>query len=96
MFDLAALGFAMGVPAPLTFTLVCVVALRHLDIAYRARDPLGSRPRFAGAGLGWEGRMLAAGVAALLGAVTFACDLICAESPTAATRPSRTSMAPGA
>lgn len=69
---LTALGFASGVAGPLTFALVCVVALRHQDAAYRARHQLGSRPRFAGAGFGWEGRMLAAGAAALLGVATFA------------------------
>jgi hypothetical protein len=69
---LAALGFAAGVPGPLTFALVCVIALRHLDVAYRARHRMGWRPRYAGAGLGWEGRMLAAGVAELLGIATFA------------------------
>lgn len=69
---LAALGFAAGVPGALTFSLICVIALRHLDAAYRSRHQLGWRPRYAGAGLGWEGRMLAAGLAALLGIATFA------------------------
>ena len=62
---LAALGFAKGVPAPLVFALIALVALRQLDSAYRARyllpagDPRG--------GIGWEGRMLVAGVGAMLG-----------------------------
>ncbi len=61
---LAALGFAKGVPGPLVFALTGLVALRHLDTAYRARrrmpaaDPHG--------GIGWEGRMLVAGVGAML------------------------------
>ena len=61
---LAALGFAKGVPGPLVFALTGLVALRHLDAAYRARHrmPAGD-PR---GGIGWEGRMLAAGVGAML------------------------------
>ncbi len=34
---LAALGFAKGVPGPLIFALTALVALRQLDVAYRAR-----------------------------------------------------------
>ncbi len=51
-----AIGFGTGVAAPLTFALVGVVALRHLATVghHRAR-------------LGWEGRMLLVGVAALAG-----------------------------
>jgi hypothetical protein len=66
---LAALGFAKGVPGPLIFALTALVALRQLDVAYRARyrmpagDPRG--------GIGWEGRMLVAGVGAMLGVATF-------------------------
>ena len=61
---LAALGFAKGVPGPLVFALTGLVALRHLDTAYRARrrmpagDPHG--------GIGWDGRMLVAGVGVML------------------------------
>src|SRR5450631_2736681 len=65
---LAALGFAKGVPAPLVFALTGLVALRQLDTAYRARHllPAGD-PR---GGIGWEGRMLVAGVGAMLGVAT--------------------------
>ncbi len=61
---LAALGFAKGIPGPLVFALTGLVALRHLDAAYRARHrmPAGD-PK---AGIGWEGRMLVAGVGAML------------------------------
>jgi Family of unknown function (DUF5941) len=65
---LAALGFAAHVPGPVTFALAGLVALRQLDVAARARQPLaGPGPR----GLGWEGRMLAAGVGAMFGIATF-------------------------
>jgi len=65
---LAALGFAKGVPGPLVFALIGLVAVRQLDAAYRARYPLpAGDPR---GGIGWEGRMLAAGVGAMLGVGT--------------------------
>jgi hypothetical protein len=65
---LAALGFAKGVPGPLIFALTALVALRQLDVAYRARHPMpAGDPR---GGIGWEGRMLVAGVGAMLGVAT--------------------------
>jgi hypothetical protein len=66
---LAALGFAKGVPGPLIFALTALIALRQLDVAYRARHPMpGGDLR---GGIGWEGRMLVAGVGAMFGAATF-------------------------
>ncbi len=62
---LAALGFAIGIPGPITFGLIGLVALRQLDVAYQARNPLG--PRGARGSLGWEGRMLVAGFSAMVG-----------------------------
>lgn len=65
---LAALGFAKGVPGPLTFALIALIALRQLDVAYRAGHPMPvGAPR---GGIGWEGRMLVAGVGAMLGVAT--------------------------
>ena len=74
---LTAAGYAGHVAAPVTFGLVAVVALRHLDMAYRARNrvPLSwfmskartRLPRADWRGLGWEGRMIIAGVALLFG-----------------------------
>jgi hypothetical protein len=65
---LAALGFAKGVPGPLVFALTGLVALRQVDAAYRARHPMpAGDPR---GGIGWEGRMLVAGVGAMLGVAT--------------------------
>jgi hypothetical protein len=68
---LAALGFSRGVPAPLTFGLCALIALRYATLAGRGghpqADPLGS-----GSGLGWEGRMLVAGFGALAGVTMFA------------------------
>ena len=62
---LAALGFAKGVPGPLIFALIGLVAVRQLDAAYRARYRMpAGEPR---GGIGWEGRMLAAGLGAMLG-----------------------------
>jgi hypothetical protein len=74
---LTAAGYAGHVPAPVTFGLVATVALRHLDMAYRARNrvPLSwflskkrtLLPRADWRGLGWEGRMILAGIALLFG-----------------------------
>ena len=66
---LAALGFSVGVPGPVTFGLICLIALRQRDVAGRAR--LGSWPGQR-AGLGWDGRILVVGLGVLLGVVTFA------------------------
>jgi hypothetical protein len=75
---LAAAGYAGGVPAPVTFGLIAAVALRHLDMAWRARNrvPLSwfmgehwvRLPRADWRGFGWEGRMILAGIA-LMGGV---------------------------
>ncbi len=67
---LAALGFSRHVASPLVFALVAAVLLRHADLAYRARVGLGiPADRF---GLGWDGRMLLAGLAAAVGVAPFA------------------------
>jgi Family of unknown function (DUF5941) len=67
---LAALGFAYRVPAPVVFALLAAVVVRHADLGYRARV---GRPIPADVhGLGWDGRMLVAGVAAVIGIVPFA------------------------
>ena len=66
---LAALGFAKGVPGPLIFAVTALVALRQLDVAYRARYPMPAGA--ARGGIGWEGRMLVAGLGAMLGVATF-------------------------
>jgi hypothetical protein len=68
---LAALGFRCGVPAPVTFALCAVIALRYTMLARPARPAQADRPE-PGAGLGWEGRMLVAGLGALAGLTTFA------------------------
>ena len=66
---LAALGFSHRVPAELVFALLAGVIMRHLDLAYRARSGHGiPADRF---GLGWDGRMLLAGLAAMIGIVPF-------------------------
>jgi hypothetical protein len=62
---LAALGLSHRVPAALVFAVLAAVIMRHLDLAYRARFGRGvPADRF---GLGWDGRMLLAGLAAVIG-----------------------------
>lgn len=87
---LAALGLAGRVPAPVTFALITAVAMRHFDLAYRARDQVspdwfirrtGRPPALPGAdwrGLGWEGRMIVAGIAAVAGILPYAYPVLAA------------------
>jgi hypothetical protein len=66
---LAALGFSHRVPAVLVFAVLAGLIMRHLDVAYRARSGRGiPADRF---GLGWDGRMLLAGLAAMIGIMPF-------------------------
>jgi len=69
---IAALGFASGVPGPVIFALCAMIAIRSADLAYQAENGQPQAAATAGAGMGWEGRMLAAGLGAILGIATFA------------------------
>jgi hypothetical protein len=62
---LAALGFSRRVPAPLVFALLAAVIVRHVDLLYRARSGRGIPAD--GFGLGWDGRLLLLGLAAVFG-----------------------------
>jgi len=65
---IAAIGFSFGVWAPVTFVLCAMIALRYVDLARPdRRAPGGATTR-----LGWEGRMLAVGIGAMLGITTVA------------------------
>ena len=52
---LAALAFALGVPAPATFALIAVIALHHMDLLHRHRYGVSPGPRVAAAGPGLGG-----------------------------------------
>jgi hypothetical protein len=67
---LAALGLSHHVAVWLVFTLLAAVVIRHIDLAFRARVGRGIPADVFG--LGWEGRMLLAGLAAVAGIVPFA------------------------
>jgi hypothetical protein len=67
---LTGLGFARHVGLPVVFALLAAVITRHLDLAYRARCKRGIP--YDRLGLGWDGRMLLAGFAAVLGFVPLA------------------------
>jgi hypothetical protein len=69
---LAALGFAQGVPEPLVYVLIAVLAYHHYDTVYRTRQRLWPQEWLFRAGLGWDGRMLVAAVAAFTGITPFA------------------------
>jgi hypothetical protein len=67
---LAALGLARHATPWVVFALLAAVVVRHVDLACRARAGRGLEADVLG--LGWEGRMLLAGVAATAGIVPFA------------------------
>jgi hypothetical protein len=67
---LGALGLARQVTLWVVFALLGAVLVRHVDLACRARAGRGVEADVLG--LGWEGRMLLAGVAATAGLVPFA------------------------
>jgi len=67
---LGALGLARQVTLWVVFALLAAVLVRHVDLACRARAGRGLEADVWG--LGWEGRMLLAGVAATAGLVPFA------------------------
>jgi hypothetical protein len=64
---LATLGFAHGVSKPLVYAFLFVLAYHHYDTVYRTRQRLWPAKWVFVAGLGWEGRMLIAAVATLVG-----------------------------
>ncbi len=71
---LTMLGYAASVPAPVIFTVCVIVAAWYADLG---RGPAPAAPPGAGgvvlvSGLGWEGRMLVAGLGAILGIATVA------------------------
>jgi hypothetical protein len=67
---IAAVGFGCGVPAPLTFAVCALVALRYAALA--EPGPGGRDQLDRDGGLGWEGRMLVVGIGAMTGLTTFA------------------------
>jgi len=85
---IAALGFAAGVPAPLTFVLCAAIALRYADLGCEGSPVLPGRRRAASAApdqpaagqlvpeqgtwMGWEGRMIICGLGAAMGIAMFA------------------------
>jgi hypothetical protein len=76
---LSATGFAAGVPAPVVFALLAALLLWYADLASPGRPILLTKPRHVGdqpaergTWLGWEGRLLLAGLGAAVGIATFA------------------------
>ncbi len=62
---IAALGLSRSVAPAAVFTLLGAVVLRHVDVGFRARHRSGISADVLG--LGWDGRMLLLGLAALAG-----------------------------
>jgi hypothetical protein len=67
---LTGLGFARHVWLPVVFALLAAVITRHADLACRARA--AKSVPYDKFGLGWDGRMLVAGLASVFGFVPFA------------------------
>lgn len=79
IFYLTAVGVGARVPGPVIYALIAALLLRYADLAFPGRPVLLARPKRAGevrgergTGLGWEGRLLVAGLAAATGIATFA------------------------
>jgi hypothetical protein len=76
---LTAVGLGARVPEPVIFVLVAALLMRYTDLAFPRRPVMLAKPRRPGeqrgergTALGWEGRLLLAGVAAALGIATLA------------------------
>jgi hypothetical protein len=76
---LTAIGLAAHVPGPVVYALIAVLLLRYTDLGWPGRPVQLARPRDRdrepferGTGLGWEGRLLVAGLAAAMGVATYA------------------------
>jgi hypothetical protein len=67
---IASLGLAQQVPPVAVAALLAAVVLRHVDVGFRARHAVGISVDVFG--LGWDGRMLLLGLAALSEVVPFA------------------------
>jgi hypothetical protein len=74
---LAAVGLGERVPGPVIFALVAALLVRYAELACGGRPVLLARPRRSrhgvreyGTELGWEGRLLFAGLAAAMGIAT--------------------------
>jgi hypothetical protein len=61
---LATVGFSFRIPAPVTFGVCALTALRYVELATRATPPTWHPPDTR---LGWEGRMLLAGLGPMFG-----------------------------
>ena len=61
---LATVGFSFRIPAPVTFGVCALTALRYVEIATSVRPSIWHPPDTR---LGWEGRMLVAGLGPMFG-----------------------------
>ncbi|RJL30564.1 hypothetical protein D5H75_23440 [Bailinhaonella thermotolerans] len=66
---LAAVGFAAGASPVVIYALLGALAFHHYDVVYRVRQRIYPPSWLGLAGLGWDGRMLFAALAAYAGLV---------------------------
>jgi hypothetical protein len=67
----AACGFAHQLNPALIFLLLGALAFHHYDLVYRLRQHIYAPSWLSTLGLGWDGRMMAVSLVALLGSLTF-------------------------
>jgi hypothetical protein len=70
----AGLGLSHRVPSVAVFALLAAIVLRHVDVAHRARHGIGISADVLG--LGWDGRLLLLGFAAVIGQTLYASYLL--------------------
>lgn len=73
---LFALGYGSGVPGPLVFALIAVVALHHGCAVHRAYHGVPPSGRAKRAMLGWDGRMLLIAAGGVMGWFPFVYGLL--------------------
>ncbi|MGP3955496.1 DUF5941 domain-containing protein [Nonomuraea sp. 3N208] len=66
-----AVGFAHELNPVLIFLLLGALAFHHYDLVYRLRQRVYAPSWLATLGLGWDGRMMAVSLVALMGSLTF-------------------------
>jgi hypothetical protein len=66
----AAVGFSHGVHPVVIFLLLGAIVFHHYDLVYRMRQHVYPPPWLSSVGLGWEGRTIVIGLAALASLTT--------------------------
>lgn len=68
----AVVGLSSDTPPAVVYALLAAMAFHHYDLVYRVRQRIAPPGWVSLAGLGWDGRMLVAALAAMFGVDSFA------------------------